>query len=140
MPGRLHLTPGGGVPDDRWGAQAEPDPEAQMAVMQIDVASLIAAGQSLELFGDQLFLDLDLSVENLPPGSRVQLGGATVVVTPLPHNGCKKFRARFGLDALQLVSLPELRHRNLRGVYMRVVEAGEVAVGDEVRVLARAGR
>jgi MOSC domain-containing protein YiiM len=105
--------------------------------MQADVARLIANGQPLELFGDQLFLELDLSVENLPPGSRLRLGSATVEVTPMPHNGCRKFQARFGRDAVELVSDPQLRHRNLRGIYLRVVVPGEVAVGDSVAVISR---
>src|SRR6185295_18980085 len=106
-PDRLRLTPETGVPGDAWSRQGPPDPDAQIAVMQADVARLIANGQPLELFGDQLFLELDLSVENLPPGSRLRLGGATVEVTPLPHDGCRKFRARFGQDAVQLVLDPQ---------------------------------
>jgi MOSC domain-containing protein YiiM len=136
-PDRLQLTPEAGVPGDTWSRQRRPDPDAQIAVMQADVARLIANGQPLELFGDQLFLELDLSVGNLPPGSRLQVGSATVEVTPMPHNGCGKFRERFGLDAVGLVSDPQLRHRNLRGIYLRVVEPGEVAVGDPVAVVSR---
>jgi len=106
--------------------------------MQVDVAGLIANGQPLTLFGDNLFLDLDLSAANLPAGSRVRVGGATLEVTPKPHNGCRKFHARFGPEALRFVSKPDLRPRNFRGIYMRVVEPGEVALGDAVEVLARA--
>lgn len=137
-PDRLLLTPDAGVPGDAWSRQRRPDPDAQIAVMQADVARLIANGQPLELFGDQLFLELDLSVDNLPPGSRLRVGGATVEVTPMPHNGCRKFRARFGPDAVELVSDPQLRHRNLRGIYLRVVEPGDVAIGDSVGVISRA--
>jgi MOSC domain-containing protein YiiM len=136
-PERLQLTPQAGIPGDAWSRQRRPDPDAQIAVMQADVAQLIANGQPLELFGDQLFLDLDLSAANLPPGSRLRVGGATMEVTPLPHNGCRKFRARFGRDAAELVSDPELRQRNLRGIYLRVVASGEVAVGDPVDVISR---
>ena len=136
-PDRLQLTPEAGVPGDAWSRQRRPDPDAQIAVMQADVARLIANGQPLELFGDQLFLELDLSIENLPPGSRLHVGSATMEVTPMPHNGCRKFRARFGLDAVELVSDPQLRHRNLRGIYMRVVVPGEAAVGDSVVVISR---
>ena len=136
-PDRLILSPEGGVPGDAWSRFRRPNPDGQMAVMQADVAKLIANGQPLELFGDQLFLELDLSVENLPTGSRLRIGQATVEVTPLPHNGCRKFRARFGFDALQFVSDAKLRHRNLRGIYLRVVEPGEVAIGDAVDVVSR---
>ena len=132
-----HLTPQDGIPGDSWGRTANPRPEAQIAVMQINVARLIANGQSLGLFGDGLFLDLNLAAKNLPIGSRVRLGEAVVEVTPMPHNGCKKFLARFGAGALQFVGKPELRHLNLRGIYLRVVEAGVVRKADAATVLSR---
>jgi ribosomal protein S18 acetylase RimI-like enzyme len=81
---------------------------------------------------------LDISAANLPPGSRVRIGNAVLEVTPLAHNGCKKFRARFGDDALRFVSKTELRPRNLRGIHVRVIEGGEVGVGDQVEVILRA--
>ena len=134
---RASMTPESGMPGDAWGRGRRPNLESQLTVMQRDVAELIANGQPLELFGDNMILDLDLSTENLPIGSRLRAGGVTLEVTPMPHNGCRKFRARFGLDALQLVSDTQLRHRNLRGVYMCVVEGGEIAVGDAVTVISR---
>jgi MOSC domain-containing protein YiiM len=134
---RVHLGPDAGVPGDAWGRRAEPRRDMQVAVMQRDVAALIANGQPLTLFGDNLFLDLDLGGRNLPVGSRVRAGHALLEVTPMPHNGCRKFRARFGDDALRFVSAPGLQDRRLRGVYMCVVEGGEVGVGDLVEVLAR---
>jgi MOSC domain-containing protein YiiM len=110
----------------------------QIAVMQAAVAELIANGQPLTLFGDNLFLELDLSAQNLPAGSRVRVGEAVLEVTATPHNGCRKFQARFGQDALRFVSSKELRHRNLRGIYMQVLEPGDVRPGDAVEVMARA--
>jgi MOSC domain-containing protein YiiM len=127
-----------GVPGDAWGRAATPNPETQLAVMQQDLAELIANGQPVTLFGDNLFLDLDLSNANLPTGSRVRAGGVLLEVTPFPHNGCKKFRARFGDDALRFVSKPDLRPWNLRGIYLRVIEAGEIQSGDPVEVVVRA--
>ena len=88
--------------------------EAQIAVMQIDVANLIANGQSVTLFGDSLFVELDLSAANLPPGSRLRVGSALLEVTAKPHNGCRKFRERFGDGALRFVSNAYLRHLNLQ--------------------------
>lgn len=134
---RVSMTPDSGMPGDSWGRQRRPSPEAQLAVMQFDVAELVANGQPLTLFGDQMFLELDLSDGNLPAGTLLQAGSVRFEVTPMPHNGCRKFRARFGDGALRLVSIRELRHRNLRGVYLRVVEGGDVAVGDEIRVVRR---
>jgi MOSC domain-containing protein YiiM len=105
--------------------------------MQHGVALLIANGQPLCLAGDNLFFDLDLSAANLPIGSRLRVGAAVLEVTPKPHNGCRKFMGRFGNDALRFVAHPERRPLNLRGIYLRVVEDGEIAVGDVVEVLAR---
>src|SRR3989442_9146894 len=124
-PDRVRLEADAGVPGDAWGRQPGPHAERAITVMQVDVAELIANGQPLALFGDNLFLTLDLSTDNLPPGSRVRVGGAVLEVTPMPHNGCRKFRGRFGADALRFVSKPELRRRTLRGIYLRPVGGGE---------------
>ncbi|MSR23080.1 MAG: MOSC domain-containing protein [Gemmatimonadetes bacterium] len=126
-----------GLVGDSWGRQWKASPDGQLTVMETGVAQMIANGQPLTLFGDQLFVDLDLSVANLPIGSRIQIGGATVEVSAKPHNGCGKFRARFGADALRLLSRPDLRQRNFRGIYMRVVDDGAVAMGDDVRIISR---
>lgn len=135
---RVVLVPGAGVPGDRWIRKPQPNPETQLAVMQKDVAELIANGQPLTLFGDNLFLELDLSAANLPPGSRLRVGSAILEVTPTAHTPCKKFRARFGEGAVQFVSKSELGHRKLRGIYMRAVETGEMRTGDLVEVISRA--
>lgn len=131
------LTREEGVPGDKWGRAADRDPAAQITVMEADVAALIANGQSDELFGDQLFVTLDLSAASLPIGSHVRIGTAVLEVTPQPHNGCQKFLARFGAEALKFVAMKELRHHNLRGIYMTVVEDGEAAVGDAITVVSR---
>ena len=136
-PGCVTVTPETGMPGDAWGRSPGRNPEMQLAVIQRDVATLIANGQPLTLFGDNLILDLDLSAGSLPPGSRLRAGTALLEVTPMPHNGCRKFNARFGNDALRFASGNELRHRNLRGIYMRAVESGEIGVGDAVKVVSR---
>jgi hypothetical protein len=133
----VRLEIDGGMPGDAWGRNAKRKLEAQLATMQTDVAQLIANGQPLELAGDNLYLALDLSNENLPTGSRVRAGGVLLEVTAMPHNGCKKFRARFGEGAHHFVNVPQLRHRNLRGMYFRVIEPGNVSVGDPVVVVSR---
>lgn len=134
---RARLSPEAGLPGDGWSQKPSPDPTAQLTVMQTGVAELIANGQSLALFGDNLFVDLDLSVANLPIGSRLRVGGAVVEVTPMPHDGCHKFNARFGNDALRFVNTQPTRHLNLRGIYWRVIEAGEIEAGSPIQVLAR---
>lgn len=136
-PDRVHLAPAVGVPGDGWARRPPRDPEAELAVMQRGVAELIANGQPITLFGDNLFVDLDLSAANLPCGTRLRVGEAVVAVTAKPHNGCVKFRGRFGGDALRFVQAPATRHLNLRGIYWRVIEAGEVAAGAPIAVLSR---
>jgi MOSC domain-containing protein YiiM len=137
MPARVVLTAAGGMPGDGWLRKSPDKPEAQLTVMERAVAELIANGQPLALFGDNLFFDLDLSAANLPIGSRLRAGAVLLEVTPKAHNGCVKFKGRFGADALRLVAHPERRHLNLRGIYLRVIEDGEVACGDAVEVVSR---
>lgn len=134
-PARVLLTPEAGVPGDDWCRRPPRDPEAQLAVMRLDVAELIASGQPVTLFGDNLLVDLDLSAANLPAGTRLRVGGALVEVTPKPHNGCAKFVARFGNDALRLVQRGQTRDQNYRGIYWRVIQPGEAALGDAIERL-----
>ncbi|RIL05387.1 MAG: MOSC domain-containing protein [Proteobacteria bacterium] len=136
-PERVRLCTEGGVPGDDWTRRPPRDPDAQLAVLRHDVARLVANGQPLTLFGDNLLVELDVSAANLPVGTRLRVGAARVAMTPKPHNGCAKFRARFGPDALRFVQHAPTRDQNLRGVYWRVLEPGEVAVGDAIEVLAR---
>jgi MOSC domain-containing protein YiiM len=136
-PAATHLTLDEGVPGDDWCRRPPRDPEAQLAVMRHDVARLIANGQPLTVFGDNLFVELDISAGNLPTGTRLRVGSALVEVTPKAHNGCRKFNGRFGNDALRFVADKATRDQNFRGIYWKVVEPGEVRVGDPIRVLSR---
>jgi MOSC domain-containing protein YiiM len=135
-PESVRLSAEEGLTGDDWTRRPPRDPAAQLAVMRREVAELIANGQPLTLFGDNLFVDLDLSAASQPAGARFRVGEALVEVTPKPHNGCSKFRQRFGADALRFVQAAPTRDRNLRGVYWRVVEAGDVRVGDAIVALA----
>ena len=136
-PEYVQLFPDEGVPGDGWSRRPPRDPLAQIAVMRRDLAELIANGQPLTLFGDNLFVDLDLTAANLPLATRIRVGEALVEVTSKPHNGCLKFKGRFGQDALEWVQAPPTRHQNRRGIYWRVIEAGGARVGDPIRVLSR---
>jgi hypothetical protein len=137
LPAEAMLTVEGGMPGDRFAAQTRYGPDHQLATARADFARLIANGQPLELHGDNLFLDLDLSTDNLPPGTLLRAGQALLGVTPVAHDGCKKWVQRFGLCPMQLNLHPAYRELHIRGIYLRVVEAGRVRVGDGVRVVSR---
>ena len=134
---RVRLTAVGGMPEDRFVDQTKYGPEAQLATARTDFAKVVANGQPLELHGDNLFFSLDLSATNLPPGSRLRVGEALLEVTPKSHNGCKKWVQRFGLAPMRLNLAPRFREHHLRGIYLRVVEDGDCAIGDVVEVLSR---
>ncbi|MDH3480894.1 MAG: MOSC domain-containing protein, partial [Gammaproteobacteria bacterium] len=88
-----------------------------------------------ELAGDQLYLDMDLSYENLPPGTQLAIGDAVIEVTAPPHTGCKKFAARFGRDAMLFVNSGAGKKRNFRGINAKVIRSGGINVGDVARKL-----
>jgi MOSC domain-containing protein YiiM len=122
----------------RWSRRtgAPPEPERQLTLMNVRAAALVAGGaERRALAGDQLYVDLDLSYSNLPPGSRLEIGSAVVEITEPPHTGCAKFASRFGTEALKFVNSPVGRDLNLRGVNAKVSQAGVVRVGDVIRAV-----
>ncbi|HMQ04943.1 MAG TPA: hypothetical protein PKD26_13565 [Pyrinomonadaceae bacterium] len=110
-------------------------PEMQVNVMNYRFALLIAGSRErVPLAGDQLYADLDLGKENLRPGTRILVGPAVIEVTAIPHLGCKKFVERFGIDAMKFANSEFGRLHNLRGINVKIVQAGEIRVGDPVTV------
>jgi len=130
-----------GLAGDNWkwrGSASTSDgsanPEMQLTLMNSRTAQIIAQDRARwRLAGDQLFVDLDLSRENLPPGTRLAVGAAVIEVTRPPHTGCKKFLARFGRAALAFVNSPAGRQLQLRGIHAKVVRGGAIRVGDAVQ-------
>jgi hypothetical protein len=111
------------------------DPHAQLTVMNARAAAAAAGDVSRwPLAGDQIYADFDLSVEHLPPGTRLTIGDAEIEVSEKPHTGCAKFSGRFGKDALRFVSTPEGRRLRLRGMNARITKSGTVRVGDPISV------
>lgn len=139
--GRLDLL--AGLEGDTWAVRSSTatpdgsaDPEAQVTVMNSRMAALVSGtADHGGLPGDQLYVDLDLSTEHLPAGSRLQIGEAVIEITAKPHRGCAKFGARFGNDALRFVNTGEGLSLNLRGRNAKVLIPGTISRGDSVRRL-----
>ena len=139
--GRLDIEKG--LVGDNWlarGSRHMPDgsadPEMQLNSMNTRVVALVADDPDRrELAGDQLYVDMDLSPENLPPGTRLELGDAIVEVTEPPHTGCKKFASRFGNDAVMFVNAGMGKKLNFRGICAKVVKSGDIKPGDVARKL-----
>lgn len=137
----LSLTDG--LVGDNWkarGSRRMPDgsanPDAQITVMNARSIALVAQIENRwPLAGDQLYIDMDLSDDNLPAGTRLAIGSAVLEVSPVPHTGCNKFSARFGVDAMKFVNTPEGKQLHLRGINTRIVQPGTIRVGDVVRKL-----
>jgi hypothetical protein len=137
------LDAAAGLTGDTWvirsssrTADGQPHPDMQLNVMNARAAALVArVRERWALAGDQLYVDLDLSEENLPAWTRLALGTAIIEVTDQPHTGCAKFVERFGVDAMKFVNSSVGRSLRLRGLNARVVQPGTVRVGDAARKL-----
>jgi len=132
-----------GLVGDTWrsrgnsgGADGTANPDAQLTLINTRLIALIAQEEDRwPLAGDQLVVDLDLSVDNLLPGARLALGSAVIEATAEPHSGCAKFASRFGLEAAKWVNSSLGKQLRLRGLNAKVVQSGVIRVGDVVRKL-----
>ncbi len=137
--GELNTTEG--LEGDTWktrGSSHTTDGSAnvnsQITVMNARTIALLAQDEERwSLAGDQLYIDMDLSDDNIPPGTRLAIGTAIVEVSAQPHSGCKKFSARFGVEAMKFVNSPEGKRLHLRGINTRVVQPGTIRVGDVIK-------
>ncbi len=133
------LTAAHGLQGDNWAQRSSSStsdgtahPERQITLMNSRAIQLIAQSRDRwPLAGDQLFVDLNLSPENLPPGQKLQIGTAVLEITAQEHRGCLKFATRFGHDALKFVNQDGWPLR-LRGIYARVVQDGKIQNGDAI--------
>jgi hypothetical protein len=136
--GRLDLTEG--LVGDNWWTRGSSrtnnglgHPDMQLNIMNARAVALVAQSKDRwHLAGDQLYVDFDLSEENLSAGDRLAIGSAIIEVTEIPHNGCKKFVERFGLEAMKFVNSPIGKQLHLRGINAKVVKPGTIKTGDVV--------
>jgi MOSC domain-containing protein YiiM len=132
-----------GLVGDSWLARGDyrggpPNPDTQLNIMNSRVVALVAQDRERwQLAGDQLYIDLDLSDDNLPQGSQLAIGTAIIEVTAEPHTGCKKFASRYGSDATKFVNSPEGKRLHLRGINARIVQSGTIRTGDKVTIYSR---
>jgi hypothetical protein len=118
----------------RRTVDGSPHPDMQINIMNSRVTALVAQERERwPLAGDQLYIDMDLSRENLPAGSRIAVGSAVLEVSPLPHTGCHKFVARFGVEAMQFVNSELGKQMCLRGINAKVIQSGTVKVGQTAK-------
>lgn len=131
------LDPGSGLVGDRWVTHHGHEPiylAAELTVISTRVLAAIEPDRDRwPLAGDQLYVDLDLSAENLPAGSRLSVGTAVIEVSETPHTGCAKFSSRFGSDALRWINSPTGRAHRMRGLNAWIVRGGTVKPGDTIR-------
>jgi hypothetical protein len=135
-----------GLVGDGWRARAlakngkgdEPDRRSQLTMMNARVAVLVAGSRERwPLAGDQLYVDLNLSAANLPPGTRLAVGEAVIEISDLRHRGCGKFLSRFGIEAQKFVNSEAGRELNLRGVNATIRVGGVVRPGHSIRKVER---
>jgi hypothetical protein len=132
-----------GLAGDNWKTRGSShtsdnsaDPEAQITLMNSRVIQLLTDDkENWKWAGDQLFVDMDLGIDNLPPHSHIQIGSAILEISAKPHTGCKKFSGRFGIEALEFISTPFGKALRMRGVNAKVIQAGQIKVGDVVKKL-----
>jgi MOSC domain-containing protein YiiM len=124
-----------GLVGDRHTLRQDTHPGTEITLMNARVVDLVAGGdrERWALAGDQLYVDFDLRHENLPPGTRLQVGSATLEVSEMPHTGCAKFTSRFGSDATRFINAKPNRELRLRGMNARVITPGTVRPGDTIQ-------
>jgi hypothetical protein len=114
----------------------KPNPERQVTLINSRVLALLeGAKDTWPKAGDQVYVDMDLSKENLPAGTDLSLGSAIIRVSAQPHNGCKKFAERYGIDATRFVNSSLGKAKSLRGINCYIVKEGIVKMGDTVSIL-----
>jgi len=112
---------GRGVVGDRWVSEPKPSPEAEVTLMNARCVALLAGDvDRWPLAGDQLYVDLDLGVENLPPGSRVHVGDVLLEVEGARIAGLADLFRRIWRLGVAGVEVPLTVAREGKGMHLAV--------------------
>jgi MOSC domain-containing protein YiiM len=130
---RVSVTTGEGVHGDYRGARAAMKPERKRQVSLIEADGVSAAISEAGALIDWSDCRRNLLVQGvrLPraPGARVQVGGSLVLEITEECEPCGRMDALH--EGLRAALTPDWR----AGFLARVVADGEIAVGDEIKVL-----
>jgi MOSC domain-containing protein YiiM len=135
-PDSIELTTEGGISGDRWINDEHSRPTNQVSMINVHLLRTIVEGEEerMALSGDNLQVDLNLTAENLPPGTLLNIGTAVLVITDDPHRPCKRFIERFGLTNTKRVSRADRIGRRGRGVLCQILQGGTITKGDVIFV------
>lgn len=144
FPESIELCPKRGAIGDRWERRTwmhledgSPDPRVQVAVASGRMMNFLRSLTGCDHHpGDTFIVDLDLSVGNLPVGTRLAAGSAVIEVSDVENDACAKFATHFGSDVFSWIRADTNREKRLRGLFARVVTGGVVRNGDEVRIVS----
>ncbi|MEM7789828.1 MAG: hypothetical protein AAF546_00370 [Verrucomicrobiota bacterium] len=142
----LYLDPVEGIQEDRWSETSwlrlpngKPDPRVQVSINNINVMRVFTGSAPDSIFrcGDNLYVDFNLTELNLPSGTLLKVGTATLEVSDIQNDACGKFADRFGTEAFQFVRHPENLPYRLRGIFCSILLSGVVNVGDSIVKLSK---
>lgn len=130
------VVPGSGVEGDRWAASPYAIAGNEVSLINIHLLRALTDGDEEHgaLSGDNLQVDLELSKENLPVGTRLSIGGAVLEVSDVEHRPCRPFIERFGKTSTKRVARANRLGLRGRGVLCHVRVGGEIALGDAIHV------
>lgn len=138
--GSLTFTCDGGIEGDYemdkpWLklSDGSPDPRIQVSIIPRRVLDLVWRDrENVNFPGDTIVADLNVTLDNMPVGTRLQVGDAVVEVSDVWNDGCAKWKARMGRPANDWVSAPEHERLRLRGILCSIVGDGTVRLGDTI--------
>ncbi|WP_372365199.1 hypothetical protein [Candidatus Uabimicrobium sp. HlEnr_7] len=126
-----------GLVGDIWKTSDKSQPDTQLTIVNCRLMTLIEPDKSRwPLSESQLYIDMDLSRENLPPGTQLALGTAIIEITSVPHNKYENFAEQFGQEALKFVNSSIGMQLNLSGIHAKVVNIGTVQVSNIIRKMS----